>query len=798
MPAIQRELPQNRLEQSSWVLQLPNQAALLLTSTLIVLSQWNPCDTVMGIAGGDSLPLMVLSIAIGFFVAINWFLDRKESESLGVHWFFVSSCIAFACWLRFATHFQVQYANGRYSLNGCWQWISQIVLLLSLIQLCRIRRVADSLVTLLVSCATGTVAITLFQYFYTLPKDRFTFAQDPNLFLEQLGVVPGSSDAMLYASRLGSLEPTGPFALTNSLAGFMLIWIVFLVAVAVLVSSRGIKTKDVRRSLCWLMGILVILTYAIWLTRSRSALLAMGVGIASVLWFVPHVREQCLNLLRVYRIVFIGLASCFIIVIAYVAVREPKLFTDAGKSLSYRFEYWQGAWKIVQMHPWYGVGSGNFQSSYAQVKAITASETPADPHNFLVEVTCVGGIPLLIFLLAILLAIAYPFLCGYSRQQNDKPASNSSDKSGMEFDSTKGSGLIAIGAILACSCLLAFYYLANNDETSIASFLFFSCGCVTWIGINNCRIPFSGQEMRIACVLSAGALLLHLCFSGGWMTPGLMCSFSILVSLGLRSECHRPSGTGMFSMAPRSVLSPVMRRVSLSILLLAATFDLARTFCIPLLATSDELALDPNFVTSRSVDDWLKTMLLDRWDPALPRRVANRCVQVLTKRNLSREEKAKWLAAFDVASQEFLRRDSNHWSAAAECGRWHMFLGEKEHGTEEKTSDNRATLDHRRMAMANFNLAAELYPNSASCQLQAAVAAAWVGDSEITSEKIEAALKIDRATVHLDRKIQASVVIFPYTLETTGAKLPTAAREALEPMAARGEPVLDWLRNRQQ
>jgi hypothetical protein len=173
-------------------------------------------------------------------------------------------------------------------------------------------------------------------------------------------------------------------------------------------------------------------------------------------------------------------------------------------------------------------------------------------------------------------------------------------------------------------------------------------------------------------------------------------------------------------------------------------------------------------------------------------------VQVLTKRNLSREEKAKWLAAFDVASQEFLRRDSNHWSAAAECGRWHMFLGEKEHGTEEKTSDNRATLDHRRMAMANFNLAAELYPNSASCQLQAAVAAAWVGDSEITSEKIEAALKIDRTTVHLDRKIQASVVIFPYTLETTGAKLPTAAREALEPMAARGEPVFDWLRNRQQ
>lgn len=796
MPAIQKGLAKKQLEHSSWVLQLPNQAALLLTSILIVLSQWNPCDTVMGIASGDSLPLMVLSMAIGFFVALNWVLDRNESEPFGVHWFFVGSCIAFACWLRFATHFQVQYVNGRYSLNGCWQWISQIVLLLSMIRLCTNKWVADSLVTLFVSCATGTVAITLFQYFYTLPKDRFAFSQDPNLFLEQLGVVPGSSDAMLYASRLGSLEPTGPFALTNSLAGFLLIWIVFLVAVAVLVTSRGIETKDIRRSLCWLLGILVMLTYAIWLTRSRSALLAMGIGVASVLWFVPYVRERCLSLFQTYRIVLIGLTCCFFIAIAYVAVREPQLFTEAGKSLSYRFEYWQGAWKIVQMHPWYGVGLGNFQSSYAQVKAITASETPADPHNFLVEVACVGGIPLLIFLLAILSVIAFPFLFGRTLQQNTSPDSKSSSKNVIDCEATKSSGLIAIGAILACLCMSGFYYLANNDETCIASLLFFGCGCVTWVGISNCKLPFSGREMRLACLVSAGAMLLHLCFSGGWMTPGLMCSFSLLVSLGLRYDCYPTSENELLSMAPRSVWSSAMYRVSFPILLLAATFDLARTLCIPLLATSDELALAPSFVSSRSVDDWLKTMQLDRWDPVLPRRVANQCVQVLTKRNLSREEKAKWLAAFDVASQEFLRRDSNHWSAAAECGRWHTFLGEKEDRTGQDSNDKKANLDHRQMALSNFNRAAQLYPNSASCQLQAAVAAAWAGESKSSMEKIEAAMTIDRTTVHLDRKIQASVVIFPYSLEILGPKLPTAAREALEPTAARGEPVLDWLRNR--
>jgi hypothetical protein len=241
-----------------------------------------------------------------------------------------------------------------------------------------------------------------------------------------------------------------------------------------------------------------------------------------------------------------------------------------------------------------------------------------------------------------------------------------------------------------------------------------------------------------------------------------------------------------------------MPRVLLPILLLAATFDLARTLCLPLLATSEELALAPSIVSSRSVDDWLKTMQLDRWDPAIPRRVANQCVEVLTKRNLSREEKAKWLAAFEVASEEFLRRDANHWSAAAECGRWHMFLGEKEERAKLDSGNKQATLDHRRKALANFNCAAQLYPNSATCQLQAAVAAAWAGESKSSIENMEASIKIDRTTTHLDRKIQASVVIFPYSLETQASNLPKAAREALEPMAARGEPVLDWLRNQSQ
>jgi len=780
-------------EHASWVLRLPNQSALLLISILIVLSQWNPCDTVLGIAKGDSLPLIVLSMAVGFFVAMDAILDRKRRHVTGMRWFLIGLCVLFACWLRLATHNQIQYSNGRYSLNGCWQWIGQIVLLLSLIRLFRSKVIADSLVTLVISCAAGTVAVTLFQHLYTLPKDRLAFARDPSAFLSQLGVVPGSSDALLYASRLSSLEPTGPFALTNSLAGFLLVWIVFLVALTVLVGSRGIETTSVRRSLAWLLGILVILTYAIWLTRSRSAMLAMGFGIASVLWFVPYVRERCFTIFHAYRGVLIGVLCCLIAFFMYAAVREPQLFTGAGKSLAYRLEYWQGAWKIVQTHPWFGVGSCNFQSSYAQVKAITASETPADPHNFLIEVACAGGIPLLILLLIILFAIPFQLFASRVQQKKLKPT-QTEDRD--EIQSMNDSKLVAIGASTACSGLLAFYYLTNDLETLFASFLFFGFGGLSWFGIRQSKLSFCTEELKYVCFLSAGALLLHLSFSGGWMTPGLMLSFSVLVSLGIRVNGELAIHAETWPMSqPRRVVS-WSRRFSLPILLLIATLDLSRTVCIPVIAASNEFASDPSLASSRSAEEWLETMQLDHWDPELPRRVASQCVQVLTKRNLSGIEHAKWLAAFNVASEEFLRRDRNHWSAAAECGRWNAFLGEKDDSNQDDIREKNRILEHRRLAFSNFNQAAEWYPHSVYCQLQAAVAAAWVGESKSVEDRIQAALKIDRTTTHLDRKIEASVVIFPNSLENQGAKLPIAAREDLEPMAARGEPVLDWLRIR--
>ena len=63
---------------------------------------------------------------------------------------------------------------------------------------------------------------------------------------------------------------------------------------------------------------------------------------------------------------------------------------------------------MIGDHPWFGCGPGNFQSYYTRYKVPEASETIADPHNFLLEIAATAGLPsLVLFLLAgVALAVA--------------------------------------------------------------------------------------------------------------------------------------------------------------------------------------------------------------------------------------------------------------------------------------------------------------------------------------------------------------------------------------------------------
>ena len=83
------------------------------------------------------------------------------------------------------------------------------------------------------------------------------------------------------------------------------------------------------------------------------------------------------------------------------------MLSEAPKSLLYRWQYWRGAAAMMADYPWFGCGPGNFQTYYTAYKAPEASETVADPHNFLLEVGAGSGAPALAALVALLAVFSW-------------------------------------------------------------------------------------------------------------------------------------------------------------------------------------------------------------------------------------------------------------------------------------------------------------------------------------------------------------------------------------------------------
>jgi hypothetical protein len=90
-----------------------------------------------------------------------------------------------------------------------------------------------------------------------------------------------------------------------------------------------------------------------------------------------------------------------------VGALDREVLSEAGKSLGYRWQYWQATVAMIKDHPLLGCGPGQFQGCYTQYMLADASETVADPHNFLLEVAATAGLPAAAALLIVLGLIAW-------------------------------------------------------------------------------------------------------------------------------------------------------------------------------------------------------------------------------------------------------------------------------------------------------------------------------------------------------------------------------------------------------
>ncbi|MCF6186289.1 MAG: O-antigen ligase family protein [Desulfobulbaceae bacterium] len=89
------------------------------------------------------------------------------------------------------------------------------------------------------------------------------------------------------------------------------------------------------------------------------------------------------------------------------AGQEIREFNEnPNTSVGLRLLFWKNSWRIIRAHPLFGVGTGDFQSSYAEVNAELSPDMVAtdNPHNQYVFILCQFGILGLLSLLTIFFA----------------------------------------------------------------------------------------------------------------------------------------------------------------------------------------------------------------------------------------------------------------------------------------------------------------------------------------------------------------------------------------------------------
>ncbi len=306
--------------------------------------------------------------------------------------------------------------DRRPAINLAWEWIALGLVYLILRHLPRTRGESSALAAALVATAFAVSVYGLYQGGVEYPQIRKEYQRNPARFLTrhpELGITPGTREQFLFEQRLlHSTELTSTFALTNSLAGFIVGPLVLALGVLLhnLAHRKGTK-------LGWIVlfdAALVILTILICLllTKSRSAYIGLIVGLGIVAWqWRRHVSTRLL--------LGAGLAGCLVVTGLVAAglssgLLDREVLTQSEMSLRYRWEYWQGTWRALTGGSgnlsgawsssmfWSGVGPGNFRASYLRYKLPESSEEILDPHNLFLEVWATAGISALLALLAAL------------------------------------------------------------------------------------------------------------------------------------------------------------------------------------------------------------------------------------------------------------------------------------------------------------------------------------------------------------------------------------------------------------
>ncbi|KAA5539304.1 O-antigen ligase family protein [Roseiconus nitratireducens] len=555
--------------------------ALAVLGGLVVYVAYYPSDSVQ-VENGDALWFVALAVCLATLTVVTepWMRfagvqangtrqgtlpsDRCNASVSGLLGSgLVIDVLAWnlAAWMMFAALATCPPGNLREATNEAWFWVAGAGVLTSARRLLTDRPSQMVMVSLLFAVAAGMAVHALHQQWISLPATRAAYLADPDAVLRSAGIdaPPGTARRMVFANRLLDGGPTGTFALANSLAAILL--------VAVLVPAGVLwRWRHRHRHPAVTIGfgaLLLLAVAALIATRSRSAILASLIALAW-LWMPSGVSGQGADRRRKAGLVklslgVVGIAAAF--VVGVLLFGDEEWMSAAPASLEFRLRYWKSTLALLAEHPWLGAGPGGFQSMYLRYRLPIASETIADPHNFVFETLASGG-----WIAGVLLAALVWAIVRAARHEATSPqpatevdlAAVDSAAASSVTQVKDGSRWMASGAGVAL--LLVWLLVAASGQLQDFQAAVFGIPVAIAAGyllhhesqrMNQSQWSDTQAKLEIRKLVSAIllAIMIHLTVSGGWTVPGVALAVWISASM----LCHVDGVTGRPGVASQAL-----------------------------------------------------------------------------------------------------------------------------------------------------------------------------------------------------------------------------------------------------
>ncbi len=277
-----------------------------------------PCEGAAWL--GDGMPWVMIGLVITALVLLAALADGRLAVPLAK---IDAAVLVLIAWHTLAALAVLRVGSPRPAVNMLWEWIGLGTGYFCLRQLVRSAAEMRCVVAALIALATGLSVLGEYQFAFEMPAMRAEYARDPEAVLAKsdFSAPAGSPQRKLFEDRLQSTEPMGTFALTNSLAGLIVPWLVCVVAL----------TSTAARAPAWRSGVLAaVMALCLLLTKSRSGYVGalVGAGLLAVLsppgrrWLTPRRWRN------------MGLAAMVLVVGAFLRAGsiEPSSARPASRS----------------------------------------------------------------------------------------------------------------------------------------------------------------------------------------------------------------------------------------------------------------------------------------------------------------------------------------------------------------------------------------------------------------------------------------------------------------------------------